>query len=89
MYFLSMALLPFFLGLLTLSSISAASLEVYSKHGHKTCVMKPRGDQKNDVPNILRAFRRCNKGGRIVFPEGETYWIAERLNPHVRDVTIE
>jgi hypothetical protein len=85
MHFLSKAL-PL---VLALTGSTTATLDVFSNHGHKTCVVKPRGDQKNDVPNILRAFRKCNNGGRIIFPEGETYWIAERLNPHVRDVTIE
>ncbi|KAL3449225.1 pectin lyase fold/virulence factor [Aspergillus insuetus] len=85
MHFLSKAL-PF---VLALAGSTTATLDISSNHGHKTCVVKPRGDQKNDVPNILRAFRKCNNGGRIIFPEGETYWIAERLNPHVRDITIE
>ncbi|KAJ0415905.1 pectin lyase fold/virulence factor [Aspergillus carlsbadensis] len=89
MHFLS-KLLPL---ILTLGSISTATptttSDIWSRSNPKTCVVKARGDNKNDVPNILRAFRKCNNGGRIVFPEGETYWIAERLNPHVRDVVVE
>jgi hypothetical protein len=86
MHFLS-KVLPLVLALT--GSTAAAAVDVSPRATPKTCVVKPRGDQKNDVPNILRAFQKCNNGGRIVFPEGETYWIAERLNPHVRDVTIE
>ncbi|KAL2819969.1 pectin lyase fold/virulence factor [Aspergillus granulosus] len=74
---------------LSLLTLSCATVEVFSHHGHRTCTVKPLGSQKNDVPNILRAFHKCNRGGRIIFPEGETYWIAERLNPHVKDITID
>ncbi|KAL2846321.1 pectin lyase fold/virulence factor [Aspergillus pseudodeflectus] len=86
MHFLS-KVLPLVLALT--GSTAAAAVDVSPRATRKTCVVKPRGGQKNDVPNILRAFQKCNNGGRIVFPEGETYWIAERLNPHVREVTIE
>lgn len=76
---------------LVLSFLSlAASLSVpQTNQSHKTCTVKPLGNHKNDVPNILNAFAECGHSGTIVFPENETYWIAERLNPHVHDVNIE
>ncbi|KAL4813744.1 pectin lyase fold/virulence factor [Aspergillus spinulosporus] len=75
--------------LLSLIPLSTASLDVLSGHGHKTCIVHPLGAYQNDVPNILTAFKRCGHGGKIVFPENETYWIAERLNPHVKDVIMD
>lgn len=57
--------------------------------GHKTCTVKALGNSQDDVPNILKAFSECGHGGTIVFPQGQNYWIATRLNPVVRDVTIE
>ncbi|KAL6230511.1 hypothetical protein BDW75DRAFT_234339 [Aspergillus navahoensis] len=71
-----------------LASIVAASLDVLSGHGHKTCIVHPLGAYQNDVPNILTAFGRCGHGGKIIFPENETYWIAERLNAHARNATV-
>lgn len=53
------------------------------------CTVKARGHQKDDVPNILKAFRECGHGGTIVFPEEESYWIGTRLNPVVNGVSIE
>ncbi|GMG17313.1 unnamed protein product [Aspergillus oryzae] len=46
-------------------------------------------DKQDDVPQILAAFKECNHGGRIVFPEGHTYWIAQKLNPVITDVTVD
>ncbi|KAJ5919448.1 hypothetical protein N7466_010391 [Penicillium verhagenii] len=53
------------------------------------CTVKARGNRKDDVPNILEAFKKCNNGGTVVFPEDQSYWIATRLNPVLNDVTIE
>ncbi|KAK4158695.1 pectin lyase-like protein [Cladorrhinum sp. PSN259] len=55
----------------------------------KTCTVNPLGNGRDDVPQILAAFRDCNNGGTVVFPEGETYSIATRLNPVIHDVTID
>lgn len=71
------------------ASLAAASLQIISDHGRPICIVKPLGQQQNDAPNILHAFRKCGHSGTIIFPENETYWIAERLNPHVQDVTID
>ncbi|KAL1906946.1 hypothetical protein Sste5344_007242 [Sporothrix stenoceras] len=43
----------------------------------------------DDVPQILQAFVDCNNGGTVVFPEGARYLIASRLNPVVKDVTVD
>ncbi|PSR90662.1 putative galacturan 1,4-alpha-galacturonidase C [Coniella lustricola] len=53
------------------------------------CSLTPLGNNQDDVPQILAAFSRCNNGGTVVFPEGETFYIASRLNPVLHDVTIE
>ena len=74
---------------LTFASLATASVEVISSRDRPTCTVKALGDEQNDVPNILDAFDKCGHSGNIVFPEGETYWIGERLNPPVSDVTID
>ncbi|KAJ5625629.1 polygalacturonase [Penicillium lagena] len=56
---------------------------------NNVCVVKANGHQKDDVPNILRAFRECDNGGTVVFPEDQSYWIATRLNPVINNVVIE
>jgi len=53
------------------------------------CEVRARGNRQDDVPNILEAFKQCNGGGTVVFPEGENCWIAQRLNPILNDVTVE
>jgi hypothetical protein len=78
----SLFALPLSLGLSTLAFAN-------EQRSSNTCTVKANGHQKDDVPNILKAFRRCGKGGTIVFPEDQSYWIATRLNPVVNDVTIE
>lgn len=55
----------------------------------KTCTVKALGNQKDDTPQILKAFDDCNNGGTVSFPEGQNYWIATRLNPVIYDVTID
>jgi len=59
-----------------------------ANHG-KTCIVQALGDQKDDTPQILKAFEECNNGGIIVFPEDQNYWIGTKLNPVIKDVTIE
>ncbi|KAF1990897.1 glycoside hydrolase family 28 protein [Aulographum hederae CBS 113979] len=53
------------------------------------CRVRPLGDEKDDSPYILSAFKQCNKGGTVVFPENETYWIDTFMNPVLEDVRIE
>lgn len=59
-----------------------------AKHG-KTCTVKALGGEKDDTPQILKAFEECNNGGTVVFPEDQNYWIATKLNPVIHDVTVE
>ncbi|KAL4940492.1 hypothetical protein BDV06DRAFT_213464 [Aspergillus oleicola] len=79
--------------LLSLTSLATASLATppspHPNSHQKTCTVHPLGSNNDDVPNILSAFRACNHGGRVIFPENETYWIASRLNPRLSDVEIE
>ncbi|KAK2764498.1 hypothetical protein FQN54_009193 [Arachnomyces sp. PD_36] len=57
--------------------------------GRNTCTVTANGSEEDDTENILSAFDECGHGGTVVFPEGEEYWIATKLNPVVNDVTID
>ncbi|RDW88212.1 putative extracellular exo-polygalacturonase [Coleophoma cylindrospora] len=54
----------------------------------KVCTVHAHGNYTDDTPQILAAFKACNHGGVVVFPEGQDYWIATKLNPVIYDVTI-
>lgn len=71
-------------GLATCSSIELITLS----NGRQQCTVHANGNQTDDVPTILAAFKACGTGGDIVFPKGEDYYIATRLNPTVSDVRI-
>src|SRR4051794_29495637 len=58
-------------------------------HNGKTCTVRAHGKKRDDTPQILKAFKECNNGGTVVFPEKENYWIATKLNPVIYDVTID
>ncbi|GLI78041.1 hypothetical protein PoHVEF18_006339 [Penicillium ochrochloron] len=73
------------LGLALTSTADAA----VNKSGQNTCIVKANGHQKDDVPDILKAFKECGHGGTVIFPEDQSYWIATRLNPVINDVVIE
>lgn len=66
-----------------------AHVRVNSLDGKKTCTVIANGNRKDDVPNILVAFDECGHDGTIIFPENQTYWIAQRFNPVVKSLTIE
>ncbi|KAH9844509.1 pectin lyase-like protein [Teratosphaeria destructans] len=53
------------------------------------CTVYANGGNISDTPNILQAFEVCNNGGTIIFPEGQNYFVASKLNPVVKDITIE
>jgi len=55
----------------------------------KRCTVYAHGNEKDDTPQILEAFKDCNNGGTVVFPQHQNYWIATKLNPVIFDVTIE
>lgn len=59
------------------------------RYNGKTCTVKAHGNKQDDTPSILAAFKDCNNGGIVVFPEEENYWIGTKLNPVLSDVTIE
>jgi galacturan 1,4-alpha-galacturonidase len=65
------------------------SVQVQSLSDRKQCTVYPHGGNVSDVSNILRAFETCNNGGTVIFPEGQNYWIGSKLNPVLKDVTIE
>jgi galacturan 1,4-alpha-galacturonidase len=70
-------------------SLASAGGVHYSKLGNRPrCTVLANGGTTNDVPNILKAFSKCGNGGNIVFPEGQNYYIASKLNPVVSDVDI-
>ncbi|OCK83435.1 glycoside hydrolase family 28 protein [Lepidopterella palustris CBS 459.81] len=54
-------------------------------NGRKQCIVYANGHQKDDVPNILHAFRQCDNSETIVFPQDQSYWIVQRLNPIIND----
>src|SRR5690242_17637972 len=67
---------------------SAKAEQVILSNGRLQCTVRASGNHTDDVPRILEAFDVCGNGGDIVFPEGEDYYIATRLNPIVNDVRI-
>lgn len=84
--------------ILSLAVVATATLASASPFGPhpkppfgngKTCTVKPLGHQRDDTPQILKAFEKCNHGGTVVFPKGENYWIGTKLNPIIYDVTID
>ncbi|PLB54605.1 putative extracellular exo-polygalacturonase [Aspergillus steynii IBT 23096] len=83
-----MSLLFIFL-LFILPVFAAPAVKVETVDGRKTCTVTSVGDEQNDVPNILSAFKECGSSGTVIFPEGENYWIAERFTVDAEDVDIE
>lgn len=74
---------------LVLQLVSAGGGVHYSQHGDRPqCTVLASGGMTNDVHNILEAFSKCGNGGDIIFPEGQNYYIASKLNPIVNDVNI-
>lgn len=71
------------------SLASAGGVSQSTVNGRRQCTVTANGGTKDDVPNILKAFRQCGNGGNIVFPENQNYWIAQKLNPVVNDVRID
>ena len=71
----------------TLARAGGVQLETIDGRPH--CTVVANEDDQNDVPHIREAFEKCGQSGTIVFPEDQEYYIAERLNPRVKDVQIE
>lgn len=78
---------------LTFASLPALSnaggVNLTTVNGQPHCEVTANGDEVNDVPNILKAFGECGNYGTVTFPEDQEYWIAEKLNPVVKDVVID
>ncbi|KAK6835868.1 hypothetical protein RU639_002288 [Aspergillus parasiticus] len=68
---------------------AADDVKVTTVNGRRQCVVTARGNKQDDVPNIKKAFETCNKSATVVFPEGQTYWIGQKLNPVLEDVDID
>ncbi|KAE8318111.1 hypothetical protein BDV41DRAFT_572113 [Aspergillus transmontanensis] len=71
----------------TVCAAAAADVNVTTVNGRRQCVVIARGNKQDDVPNIIKAFQTCNKSATVVFPEGQTYWIGQKLNPVLEDNT--
>jgi hypothetical protein len=72
-----------------IASVASPSDQISTGDNRKQCTVTPLGGKQDDVPNILKAFKECNEGGTVVFPEKMDFWIASKLNPVVRDVNVE
>lgn len=59
-----------------------------ASNGH-TCTVLPLGNDQDDTAQIRAAFAACNHGGTVVFPAGQTYYIATALHVDLTDVTID
>jgi galacturan 1,4-alpha-galacturonidase len=86
-YILSQAILVALATLTSASPFGPAPIGPFNNG--KTCTVIAHGHQRDDTPQILSAFERCNHGGTVVFPEGQNYWIGTKLNPVIYDVTVD
>ncbi|GAB7359447.1 hypothetical protein MBLNU230_g6095t1 [Neophaeotheca triangularis] len=64
-------------------------VDVHHLPERKQCTVYANGNNASDVSNILYAFHVCGNGGRLVFPEGQNYFIDSKLNPVVNGVEID
>jgi hypothetical protein len=67
---------------------SSTTTDVDHDISNNICTVRAIGHQRDDTPNILEAFHRCGHGGTVVFPQGQNYWIATKLNPVMNDVVV-
>ncbi|EAW23158.1 putative extracellular exo-polygalacturonase [Aspergillus fischeri NRRL 181] len=79
---ISLVSLPLFLGLTYAGGVE-------KDERNNVCTVKANGKQKDDMPNLFKAFKECGNGGTIIFPEDQSYWIGTRLNPLLNDVTVQ
>ncbi|KAI0482837.1 putative galacturan 1,4-alpha-galacturonidase C [Xylariaceae sp. FL0804] len=71
------------------SSVAAGGVRYESTGTRKQCTVTPLGGSRDDVPNILEAFNVCGNDGVVVFPEGNNYTIAQKLNPVLNNCEIQ
>lgn len=62
---------------------------VSDEGGRRVCTVFARGEEQNDVPNILQAFEKCGQDSTVIFPEDQTYWIGEKLHATLHNVDIQ
>lgn len=77
---------------LTLLFVGQAASHFVTGYGNKEqrhCTVIPLGPPKNDVPQIRKAFEECNNGGKVIFPPGQTYRIAEKIKVDINNVEID
>jgi galacturan 1,4-alpha-galacturonidase len=75
--------------LYSITNVLAGGVNVTTDGKIQTCTVTANGNQKDDVPHIMQAFKTCGVNGIIVFPEDQTYWIATKLNPVLSNVEVE
>ncbi|KAH7092516.1 pectin lyase fold/virulence factor [Paraphoma chrysanthemicola] len=46
----------------------------------KTCVLKAQGNGTDDSANILKAIKKCNNGGHVIFPKDQKFTIGTALD---------
>jgi galacturan 1,4-alpha-galacturonidase len=61
------------------ATTALASLDLAERYSDpQTCVVPSHGNANvSDTPAILAAFKKCGKGGRIIFSENTTYALNE------------
>ena len=77
------------LSLACVSHVLAQRFTIRHNNGQTECEVIAAGNKIDDTTTILKAFRECNNGGKVIFPEGQNYWIATRLNPQLNNIKIE
>lgn len=74
--------------LLALPALAADAAKT-AAGARSTCVVLPEGGNKDDTPQIKKAFKTCGTNGYVYFPEGETYNIKSKLHITLDDVIID
>jgi galacturan 1,4-alpha-galacturonidase len=46
----------------------------------KTCSVKALGNGQDDSDNILKAIKKCNNGGHVIFPKDQKFTIGTALD---------
>ncbi|QSZ29377.1 hypothetical protein DSL72_003891 [Monilinia vaccinii-corymbosi] len=46
----------------------------------KVCVIPSAGNGKDDSPAIMKALKKCNNGGHVVFSKGATYFVGKAMD---------
>lgn len=84
-----MLLLSNFLTLLLAAHAASELVTGRINKEQRQCTVIPLGAPQNDVPQIRKAFEECNNGGKVIFPPGQTYRIAERVKVNITNIKID